>query len=263
MSKTQKGFDPANTVEHVNAEEDSEQHEQSKGNPQEEGQPSEKQAEEADAIVEGSQKEKSGQSDDDEVNREIDSRVQKGVEQANGTVQKLLDIVSTNPENIEAIKESQPELFEELQKRFPGKFDMKVETQEEKQKSKQVRAAEMLLELAGKQTIQKWANEKGITPEDLAVREKKMLEDADVLQAMTKDYAEAIDLAGQMNFPHLKSDGVNTSKVNEVAGQSAKTNHHNPMKADDFDDTDRTVMRQHGLKEADYKEAIDGFQLPV
>lgn len=263
MSKTQPAFDPASAVEHVNAEPNAEQHVQPNGNSPSEGQPSATPEVKPDAIPEGSSPEKVGQPNNDDMNREIDSRVSKGVEKANDSVQKLLDIVSMRPENIEAIKESQPELFEELQKRFPGKFDVEVEAPEDARKSKQVRAAEMLLKLAGKQTIDKWAEKHGISPEDLSVRQKDLLADADTLQVMTGDFESAVEMAGQIHFPHIKSPGMNNQKVTQIAGQTAKTSHHNPMNDDGFDDEDRTVMRQHGLNETDYKEAIGGFQLPV
>lgn len=214
---------------------------------------------------EGTPKEEAAKNPDDETNREIDRRVQKGVAKAKEDLKQVTSLLVSNPEKLKELKKNNPELYQRLESQVP-ELKGSLEPATEQDKSELASMVTQLLDANDEASMQTWANSKSIPDADYEARKTELKSKAKILlkEKLVPDWDTALDVAGGIVFPSSKTKSVDSTKLEKLGNQGATTINKVPKSFDDMDALDKAAIEITGVSKEEYESyTSDEIALPL
>lgn len=226
----------------------------------EEGTPNDEEGE-AETEEEGSSEEGTPEiSEEEKQRRTIDAQVSKAVAKNDEGLKAMLSLLKDSPEKIAELKESNPEVYERLEKRFPD--DIKQPTIETNTVN-EIGLADVvknLLDNQEKTDMKVWAKENKVSDADLLAREDNLKQTAKILvrEGLAKDFPSALLKAGPMVFPSTYSSGVDEEGIKKLEVQGAGGSNRVPSPGTSLSDIDKASIVMTGVTEEEYERYQNG-----
>jgi hypothetical protein len=244
------------TGDSVEDSEDSASEEEDEGNPVEDGE------DEDSEVVE-----KDPPSEEKETGQPDDKKVAAAISKANAKTQSELEAIAKlmqgKPELLEKLKNENEKLFNKLQKRLPDVFREPEEVQAEEKVGKLTKMLESVLRSEEDRELDLWRESNSLTKADFSSRQEELREYAITLvdEGLVPNWRRALDVAGQIVFPHLSGKPVNREKLSSMKGQGASTGKTTP-KGSGYSAEEMRIMKDNSLTEEEYESFQKGSLLP-
>lgn len=189
----------------------------------------------------------------------------RAITEANKKTQQELETVvgllKGNKEKLDALKASNPKLFDKLISRVPDLYGPEARKEEDKDKFHVL--LETVLTQQEESDYDEFRDASGIAEADFAQRREKLKETARILydEGLVKDWKRAIRDAGKIVFPHLVSTPVDTDKLKKIKGQKVSVSGGAPSPSSEMDDDDKAIMSREGVTKEQYSKMVKGDEI--
>lgn len=226
---------------------------------QEEGNQSKEEPKQQEKEVEKDSEE--GQPDDQK--KDVASAISKANAKTQAELETIAKLMQGKPELQEKLKEENEKLYNKLTQRMPDIFKPVEEVKAEEKASNLSKMLESLINSQEEKEMEAWRESNKLTKADFDTRKEDFRNYAITLvdEGMVKNWKQALDIAGQITFPHLAGSPVDEGKLNKISGQTVSTGKSTPEKSG-YTSEELQIMKDNDLSEEEYETIQKGNVLP-